>query len=221
MDAKEWARLLRATEEVNEFFEEDIAFIGGIAVYAYAMEQRDFKRLAVFSHDADFVILLHAFTDLRDLEVVTPNKRLGKQQFEKDGFEFDVYVQHQTNLRLSVEEMVAGSTTKSGLRVASLEHLVLLKLDAFEDRQGSQKGEKDAQDLIRILYLMKDPDETMLERLTHDDIALIDSAIALENVLPIVEGNRHMAKPLKAKVDSTREKLAAIVRRKDHDEPEP
>jgi predicted nucleotidyltransferase len=34
-----------------------------------------------------------------------------------------------------------------GIRVASLGHLLVLKLEAFADRRGSTKGDKDAKDL--------------------------------------------------------------------------
>ncbi|MFX4299972.1 hypothetical protein [Pseudosulfitobacter pseudonitzschiae] len=221
MDAIGWGRLLRATAEINDFFEDDIAFIGGVAVYAHAMMSRDYEGLAVFSHDADFVIMLNAFADLRDLEVVTPSKNFRKQQFTKDYFEFDVYVQNQTDLRISVEEIVAASEEQYGLRVASLEHLLLLKIPALKDRKGSQKGEEDAQDIVRIMYLIDKPDPLKLKRITEDDMLILSEANSLDHILPITNGNRHLAKNLKSVVENNFSKISYISKEVNSSDCEP
>lgn len=221
MDANEWGRLMGAVDEINSFFEEDIAFIGGVAVYAHAMARSDSEAFAAFSHDADFVITLSAFADLRDIEYTTANARLGKQQFVKAGFEFDVYVQYQNNLRIPTEEIIAGAEKRSGLMVASLEHLLILKAEAYKDRKGTSKGVKDAQDIVRILYLMETPDQDMLERLTTADLDLVKGAVSQDTVLSVLDGNRHYAKPVKAKVDEIVGSLAEMVKRNESDSLEP
>lgn len=221
MDANEWGRLMGAVDEINSFFEEDIAFIGGVAVYAHAMARADSEAFAAFSHDADFVISLSAFADLRDIEYTTPNARLGKQQFVKAGFEFDVYVQYQNNLRIPTEEIIAGAEKRSGLMVASLEHLLILKTEAYKDRKGTSKGVKDAQDIVRILYLMETPDQDMLERLTGADLDLVKGAVSQDIVISVLDGNRHYAKPVKTKVDEIVVSLAEMVKQNESDSPEP
>lgn len=221
MDANEWGRLMAAVDEINGFFEEDIAFIGGVAVYAHAMARADSEAFAAFSHDADFVISLSAFADLRDIEYTTPNARLGKQQFVKAGFEFDVYVQYQNNLRIPTEEIIAGAEKRSGLMVSSLEHLIILKTEAYRDRKGTSKGVKDAQDIVRILYLMETPDHDMLERLTGSDLDLVKGAVSQDTVLSVLDGNRHYAKPVKTKVDAVIGSLEEVVKRNEPDSLEP
>lgn len=221
MDADKWGRLMGAVDEINGLFEEDIAFIGGVAVYAHAMSRADSEAFAAFSHDADFVISLSAFADLRDIEYTTANARLGKQQFVKAGFEFDVYVQYQNNLRIPTEEILASAEKRSGLMVASLEHLLILKAEAYKDRKGTSKGMKDAQDIVRILYLMEDHDADLLERLTRSDLALVKTAVSQDTVISVLDGNRHYAKPVKAKVDSVITSLESVVNRNESDSPQP
>jgi hypothetical protein len=48
----------------------------------------------------------------------------------------------------------AASSTLDNVRVASLEHLLLLKLAAYEDQRGSAKGRKDERDIVRISHLL-------------------------------------------------------------------
>lgn len=175
------------------------------------------KNLAVYSHDVDFVILMDAYADLRDIEAVHRNNRLNRHEFMKNGVAFDVYVQFQNNLRIPADAIVACSTLRQGLRVSSLEHLLLLKADAFKDRKLSGKGEKDAQDLLRLLYLMESPDPATLKGVTSDDIELIESAIKQDNILPLVDRNAHMAKTIHQKVTRTWSELKEIQRGFDHD----
>ena len=140
MDIAEWSKLLTAVQEIQEWFPEGVAYIGGIAVFAHASAEAATAKYAGMSHDADLMILLPDFADLRDIEALTPNRRLGKQQFSRDGFEFDVYVEGQHNLPVPADEAVAWAEMKNGLRVACAEHLLILKLKAYVDRKGTGKG---------------------------------------------------------------------------------
>ena len=212
MDPISWKKLISAVEEVQEFFPEGLAFIGGIAVYAHAMSSPDTNNLAAFSHDADFVILLQDYADLRDLHVLTPNPRLSKQQFEKSGFEFDVYVEHQNDLCVPTDEIIAFSEMRIGIRVASLEHLVLLKLKAFTDRKGTPKGDKDEDDLLRILYLMKDVQPDLLVRMDSDWLPLLSSVVNGKASLRLCRGNAHQAKTFKNKCQENLDKVFIAFR---------
>src|SRR6185436_10365237 len=101
-------------------------------------------------YDADFYISFADMGDLRDIEEVTANRRLSKHQMIKHGFEFDIYTERQSTLVLPYDVVLASSQIVGGIRVASPEHLLVLKLEAFADRKGSAKGDKDAKDLLRI-----------------------------------------------------------------------
>jgi hypothetical protein len=146
----DFEKLLQSCIEVAELFPDGVVYIGGIAVYLHAKNSEATQALAEFTHDADFYISLADMGDLRDIEEVTPNRRLSKHQMIKQGFEFDIYTERQSSLIVPYDAVIAHSQVCAGVRVASLEHLMVLKLEAFLDRKGSTKGDKDAKDLLRI-----------------------------------------------------------------------
>lgn len=150
MTDKEFDELLSACGEVARAFPAGVVFIGGIAVYLHAKNHPQTAPLAETTHDADFYISLADMGDLRDIEEVTPNRRLSKHQLVKRGFEFDIYTERQSALIVPYDAVVAASVAYGDIRVASLEHLFALKLEAFLDRKDSRKGDKDAADLLRI-----------------------------------------------------------------------
>lgn len=197
MDPGEWNRLLVTVREIQDWFPDGIAFIGGIAVYAHATAKADTAKYAGMTHDADFMILLPDFADLRDIEVLTPNRRLGKQQFTKGGFEFDVYVEGQHNLPVPADEVVAWSQTKRGLRVACVEHLLVLKLKASENRKGTGKGSKDEDDVIRLLLVGGDWRKESLTRLTDEMLNELATIVAGDAVVRLTGGNLHEAKGIR------------------------
>jgi hypothetical protein len=207
MDDDEWQRLLAAVKEIQDWFPDGVAFIGGIAVYAHATDSPETSKFGAMSHDADFMILLPDFADLRDIEVLTANRRLGKQQFSKDGFEFDVYVEGQHNLPVPAEEVVAWSQVRRGLRVACPEHLLILKLKAHEDRKGSGKGDKDEDDIVRLLVIGSEWRSGCLTRLTEDMLADLERVVAGDGPQRLSQGNLHEAKAVR---DKARKSLKAI-----------
>lgn len=150
MPDNDFKTLLSACAEVAELFADGVVFIGGIAVYLHAVNHEETAPLAEFTHDADFYISLADMADLRDIEEVTQNRRLSKHQMIKKGFEFDIYTERQSSLIVPYDMVVGYSVVHAGIRVSALEHLLVLKLEAFLDRKGSAKGEKDAKDLLRI-----------------------------------------------------------------------
>ena len=150
---EEFTRLLNVCETLVSGLKGSV-IIGGIAVYLHTANHLVTQQLAGTTHDADIYISLEDLSSLRTTEDVTPNQRLQKHQVIKKGFEFDVYTEFQSGLRLPYDEIVAHSVTYENQKVASLEHLLILKLDAFLDRQGSTKGEKDAHDILRITATM-------------------------------------------------------------------
>lgn len=199
MTEEEWQKLLATVDEIQEWFPEGVAFIGGIAVYAHAMAKDETAQYAAKSHDADFMILLPEFVDLRDIEALTPNRRLGKQQFVKNGYEFDVYVEGQNDLPVPAAEALVSSEIKSGLRVACCEHLLVLKAAALLDRRGSAKGDKDEDDIVRIMLVADALDTDKLSRLTDAFVSEIERAVAGDAVLRLASGNKHLAKALRNK----------------------
>lgn len=142
--------LISTCKTLSDFFDQGLVYIGGIAVYLHSINHEKTSSLAESTHDADFYISFSDMADLRELEEVTPNRRLQKSQFIKNGFEFDIYTERLSSLIVPYDEVMAHSIQYDAMRVACLEHLWVLKLEAFRDRQNSAKGGKDARDLFRI-----------------------------------------------------------------------
>lgn len=153
---KEFIKLLSICSELSQMFDQGLVFIGGIAVYTHSINSAKQASLAEATHDGDFYISLADMADLRDIEEVTPNRRLSKSQIIKGGFEFDIYTERQSSLIVPYDEVIAHSKSYEGVRVACLEHLVVLKLEAYRDRKDSAKGEKDARDLFRLAALVEE-----------------------------------------------------------------
>lgn len=82
---QEWQKLLATVKDLGDWFPDGLVVIGGIAVYQHATKSR--PEFAEVSHDGDFFLSLADYADIRDLEEVTPNRRLGKNQIIKNGFE--------------------------------------------------------------------------------------------------------------------------------------
>lgn len=140
--------------------------------------------------------------DLRDIEEVTPNRRQSKHQMIKKGFEFDIYTERLSSLIVPYDDVVAHSIEYDGIRVASLEHLIILKLEAFADRKGSVKGEKDAKDLIRIAAVASARGSAlntslMLPYLRDEHIALIEIVEKGAYAVVMAHGNAMEAKRIR------------------------
>jgi hypothetical protein len=132
----------------------DVVFIGGVGVYLHALAKAKANLPPESSHDADFMISFVDYGTLKDLEELTPNPRLAKHQMIVDGVEFDVYVERLNRLVVPYDEVYAHSVEIEGIRVACLEHLLILKLEAFQDREHSTKGIKDRRDVAKIGLLL-------------------------------------------------------------------
>ncbi|WP_313605328.1 hypothetical protein [Rhizobium sp.] len=210
MNDQDWEALLGAVDRFQELCPEGLVFIRGIAVYAYARSKEETAAFAAQSHDADFMITRSDFIELRDITMMTANKRLSKHQFVEAGFEFDVYVEGQTDLVVPVDEAVAYSEIRSGLRVACIEHLLILKAKALQDRKGTSKGNKDEDDMVRILLVAERIDGERLARLTEDALTEISRAVEGDAPLRLARGNSHLAKNLRSKARARLEDVKTV-----------
>jgi hypothetical protein len=198
VDREQWDTLWRGICELSAFFPEGIVFIGGVAVYLHVRGSKVPDAWVEFSHDGDFYISLADFADLRDLEEVTQNRRLSKYQLIKNGIEFDVYLEFRHTLRVPYAAAHAASSVIENVRVACLEHLMLLKLDAYADRRGSAKGRKDERDLIRIAYLLSQQRTIHRDRLTPlltpQDVEAMSSVSRSTEIATMTDSAKHAAK---------------------------
>jgi hypothetical protein len=198
----DFSELLLACRELSTMFPDGVVYIGGIAVYLHAVNNDDARPFAEFTHDADFYISIADMADLRDIEEVTPNRRLNKHQLVKRGFEFDIYTERHSALIVPYDQAMAHAVEYERIRVASLEHLFVLKLEAYRDRAASAKGTKDAKDLIRIALSSRSRKKPLNEGLiapylTDDHLRLLDRIARGPDFLSLAKGNAKDAKNLR------------------------
>ena len=195
-------------------FQDDTVFIGGIAVYLHSVAAGLPPALVERSHDADLYISLPAYDDLRSIETVTSNPRLKKKQFIKYGMDFDVYLEHNNSLLVSYQDIFAGSGIIDGVRVASLEHLLLLKLMALAGRSGTPKGPKDERDVIRIVLLLKQygVSRSRLERYFTAGMAqVLKNLSSSREFVTLTQGNFHEARALRDTYTATVSSLSKQI----------
>jgi hypothetical protein len=194
--------LLAACEELSATFRDGIAFIGGIAVYLHAINNPATRGFAEVTHDGDFYISMADMGELRDIEELTPNRRLSKHQLMKAGFEFDIYTERYSSLIVPYSEVIAYAENYGALKVAGLEHLFALKAEAYRDRKSSSKGSKDAKDLIRITAIAaarKKPLRVSLiaPYLRDEHLSFLDDLIKRPEFVAMTRGNAMEAKKLR------------------------
>ena len=202
----DFEKLLTACTEVSQEYPHGIVFIGGIAVYLHAINNPAAAQYAETTHDADFYISLADMGDLRDAEEVVPNRRLNKHQMMRYGFEFDIYTERQSGLIVPYDAISAYATAYGTFRVASLEHLLALKLEAYRDRRQSAKGQKDAKDIYRIAILAaaggKFNFSLAAAYLSNEHIALLAEVHRGPAAVSLARGNAKEAKSLRERVAS-------------------
>ncbi|GAC1524753.1 MAG: hypothetical protein NVS2B4_00060 [Ramlibacter sp.] len=201
--------LLKHCYDLARMFEEGLVYIGGIAVYLHAKNAADprTQELAETTHDADFYISLADMGDLRDIEEVVANRRLSKSQLIKGGFEFDIYTERQSGLIVPYADVIAHSVVRADIRVACLEHLFVLKLEAWLDRRASAKGAKDARDLVRIACVAAGAESQFDSRLvapylSQQHVAMLQALRKTSEIVALAKGNAVTAKKMRAQVEA-------------------
>ena len=202
MSNYEFEKLLNACTDISSMFPEGVVYIEGIAIYLHSINQEKTAPLAEFTHDADFYISIADMSDLRDIEEVTPNRRLNKHQLIKNGFEFDIYTERYSALIVPYDQVKAFSEKYDLISVASLEHLLVLKLEALKDRINSSKGAKDIKDILRI-SLISSERKTKLNKnqieayISDEHINILKQIEKSAEPLSLAKGNAQMAKKIR------------------------
>jgi hypothetical protein len=98
--------------------------------------------------------------------------------------------------------------------VASLEHLLTLKVDAAIGRHGSAKGAKDQRDIVRILWIINGRAQgtninLWLPYANSARVAAMRAAVNGPARLGLARGNAHLAKQLLGGAEPALEKLIA------------
>lgn len=119
--------------------------IGGWAVFLFTHSLK--------SKDIDVIIDYEELSKLKEDCQVFKNDRLKKYEIKREGIDIDIYLPHYSELGLPIEEIQKNTLSREGFNVPKLEILLILKQGAYEQRQGSSKGEKDKIDIFSILNL--------------------------------------------------------------------
>lgn len=204
MNDSEFSSLMAACHEIASGFPDGVVFIGGIAVYLHCINREETKGLAEFTHDADFYISLSDMADLRDVEEVVANRRLSKHQLIKRGFDFDIYTERHSALPVPYDQVRAHCVQYDILKVACLEHLMALKLEAYRERVSSSRGQKDAKDLIRLGLIAAAQKKSLRPALItpfvgDEHLQLLERIERGPEFLSLAKGNAKEAKTMRGK----------------------
>lgn len=203
-------KLLATCIDTGRLYEPGLVFIGGIAVYLHAMNQKDVADFAEATHDADVYISLSGLSDMRDIEEMTQNARLSKHEFQKNGFSFDVYAERNSKLPIPYANVVAHAINYEGVLAAAPEHLLVMKLEAAIDRQGSEHGRKDAKDVIRLLLVGSKTDfdaDLSVQFMRDDHLNHLHDIVKGNEFLSLTQGNSKLAKQLRNTCENLLKKI--------------
>lgn len=173
--------------------------IGGVAVYLHAINNPQAKDTAEASHDGDVIVSLAEFADLRDTDELIANRKQTKHQLVRRGVALDVYVERQNRLIVPFDEASAHAVSYGGIRAAALEHLLVLKVEAYRDRMHSSKGDKDARDVVNIARIAGKSFRAKLAVpfLRDEHVELLQQVAASPVFTYMTRGNAHAAKALR------------------------
>lgn len=148
------ADVWKVARDVTKLSDGEIVFIGGIATYLHIQRRPKTGLPLEATHDVDASISAVASSSLRDRHEFTENPRLHKVQIRVDNIDVDLYPQHISRLRFTYLDLAPYAQKYRGFQIASVPHLLLLKIDAIEDRGSSSKGAKDKRDASKLLVLL-------------------------------------------------------------------
>lgn len=161
---KSWQLLKKLKREI------DFVLIGGWAVYLYSKVLK--------SKDIDIIVNYDQLEKIRKKYEVFKNERLAKYEVKQKGIDIDIYLPYFSNLGLPVEKIINFIEKKETFTVLKKEALLITKLEAFNERKATIKGQKDKIDIISLLFL-PDFDFAFLQRISRDN--------QLNNYLKLVE----------------------------------
>lgn len=117
--------------------------IGGWAVFFYTHSLK--------SKDIDVIIDFNELDKLKENYEVFKNERLKKYEIVINEIDIDIYLPFYSKFCLSTEVIQSNTRLIEGFKIPSPEILLLLKQQAYQERRGSSKGEKDKIDILSLL----------------------------------------------------------------------
>jgi len=123
----------------------DFVLIGGWAVYFYTHSLK--------SKDIDIIVDFSQLEDFKKQLLIEKNERLRKYQVKLEEIDIDIYLAFYSNLGLPVEEVIKETNLIKGFTLPKKEVLLITKLNAYQNRKGSVKGQKDLIDILSLVLL--------------------------------------------------------------------
>jgi hypothetical protein len=141
----------------------DLVIIGGWACWLYAKAVKS-KDIDVYIDFKDFFKLQEKFSQQGIF--INLNKKLKKYEAKIDEIDVDVYTPHYCPLLIPCKDVFSEKwfQTMEGFKVIFPEPLLVLKLNAEENRKQTIKGFKDRVDVLSLLYKLNF-NKTLLSRL--------------------------------------------------------
>jgi hypothetical protein len=120
----------------------DFILIGGWAVFLHTR--------ALKSKDIDIIVDYSVLAKMKETQDVFKNERLKKYEIKTGEFDIDIYLDNYSDLGLDIAKIRDNLVLKEGFAVPNREILLLLKLNAWQNRHGSAKGQKDELDILSL-----------------------------------------------------------------------
>jgi hypothetical protein len=202
--------------DLDRLCDGQVVFIGGVAVQALTQKLGAAHGLPPeVTHDVDMSVTIAASGALRDKNLLTPNKRLKKAQITVRDVEVDVYVEYQSGLRFDYTELATHAERLSigkavKVQIASIGHLIPLKLDALKARASSVHGAKDRRDIAKLFVMGADRDEDVqivVGAATSADVAAMQRVLKSTAFTEIARGNAQAAAKLRLKAEKFVERV--------------
>ena len=188
MDWSDFADLIAVAREESSRWS-DAVVLGGVAIYQHAAHDPAAAPSAEPTSDLDLYLSLDGFTELRDQEEVVANRSATKHSYFVRGFPVDVYTEDHAPLPVPYAEIAARATICGGICVACLEHLLILKLEAFRVRRGTAKGERDARHIALLVGLILGR-KASLALLSDELIQLVCAALHAKDTVDVRAGRK-------------------------------
>jgi hypothetical protein len=197
-----WSNITSGVTEFSELLDDNSVVIGGVAAFFHTEDaiKRGLQISLEITFDVDLFVSQFGSSIMRSFYETTNNARLHKKQVTVNGIEYDVYVERGHRLRIDYEDLFRESVILDNIRVCCLEHLLLLKLDAFMERFASSHGEKDKRDIAKIITILGfNGSDVLFPYLFSDEDKSTISLIMRSNVFRMLsDGNVHSASRLKS-----------------------
>jgi hypothetical protein len=206
------ADVWKVARAVMKLSDGEIVFIGGVATYLHVQRRPKAGLPLEATHDVDASISAVASSSLRDRYEFTENPRLHKVQIRVEDIDVDLYPQHISRLRFSYADLAPYAQRYRGFKIAAIPHILLLKVDALEDRGSSGKGAKDRRDAAKLLVLLRGSPQAraLLAGLAaSSDLTDLRAVVKSSAFMEIVHGNAKTASVLRKKAE---EALDAVER---------